>query len=405
MPGPGSNIESALTPVVAPTNPSQQSFITKKEIGDLDFTVEFNDSVLSLAGWNNPRYNGSKLQASNLNTFTNGDITYGKSSVVQKYTKNVYIGTAITNLKNPEEDNLVQFPSASYVNISKVFTIGRDLETDDFLFGNDESSAKIGFYRSFFDDFPNGKNISLIPLDNTIPNLLKDTYNVYFNGGKLSKAITVANNGESAISVSQTLFQYAGTSPSDSTNLSDNNLTATLHTEVTDKYFISSSVTTHGQLDDFFEQTLTHINSNPGKNRFFITLGHRSGFEFAPINREFTNRKAFKTFEIQKSSDFSRIISLSSKFKPDSQDDDFADSNKLAYIVSQLDDSVPSLLVELDLENQLPSGIGELPVIIIPHNLHPFLKDNLIYILSTAGVDIGRTQVPQTINVKNQTLT
>jgi hypothetical protein len=89
MPGPGSNLESALTPTSAPTNPSQQSFIIKKDIGDLDFTIEFNDSVLSLAGWNNPRYNGSKLQASNLNTFTNGDITYGKTAAVQKYTKNI----------------------------------------------------------------------------------------------------------------------------------------------------------------------------------------------------------------------------------------------------------------------------------------------------------------------------
>ena len=33
--------------------------------------------------------------------------------------KNIYIGNAITNLKNPEEDNLVQFPSASYINITK----------------------------------------------------------------------------------------------------------------------------------------------------------------------------------------------------------------------------------------------------------------------------------------------
>ncbi len=405
MPGPGSNIESALTPVVAPTNPSQQSFIIKKDIGDLDFTVEFNDSVLSLAGWNNPRYDGSKLQASNLNTFTNGDITYGKTAVVQKYTKNIYIGNAITNLNNPEEDNLVQFPSASYININKAITVGRDLGVDDFLFEGNDEDTKIGFYRSFFEDFPHGKNISLIPLDNTIPNLLKDTYNVYFNGGKFQKAITVGNNGESAVSISSTLFSFASNSPATTDALSGNNLTATIHTEITDKYFISSSITTHGQLDDFFEQTVTHINSNPGKNRFFITLGHKSGFEFAPINRETTNRKAFKTFEIQRSSDFGRTISLSAKFKADSTDDDFADNNKLAYIVSQLDDSVPSLLVELDLESQLPSGIGDLPIIIIPHNLHPFLKDNLLYILGNAGVDIGSTNIPNQINTRNQTLT
>ena len=405
MPEPILNIESALNPTTAPTNPSQQSFIIKKDIGDLDFTVEFNDSVLSLAGWNNPRYDGSKLQASNLNTFTNGDITYGKSSVVQKYTRNVYIGTAITDLKNPEEDNLVQFPSASYVNINKAITVGRDLKIDDFLFDGNDENTKIGFYRSFFEDFPHGKNISLIPLDTTIPNLLKDTYNVYFNGGKLSKAITVANNGETNVGFSNVLFQYAATGPSDNTNLSDNSLTATLHTEVTDKYFISSSITTHGQLDHFFEQTITHINSNPGKNRFFATLGHRSGYEFAPINRELTNRRAFKTFEIQRSSNFDRVITLSAKFKPEPVDSDFADSNKSSYIISQLDDSVPSLLVELDLENQLPSGIGDLPIIIIPHNLHPFLRDNLLYILGNAGIDIGSTNIPNQINTRNQTLT
>jgi hypothetical protein len=56
-------------------------------------------------------------------------------------------------------------------------------------------------------------------------------------------------------------------------------------------------------------------------------------------------------------------------------------------------------------EKDLPSGLGDAPIIIIPHNLHPFVKDNLVYFLSKAGIDVGDSTIPDQIIVENQTLT
>ena len=60
-----------------------------------------------------------------------------------------------------------------------------------------------------------------------------------------------------------------------------------------------------------------------------------------------------------------------------------------SYIISKLNDENPSLLVELDKIDQLPEGIGNKEFIIIPENLHPFIKDNLLYFLTLAGINVG----------------
>ena len=69
--------------------------MAKKQIGDVDYNVEFNDSVLSTKTWNNPRYDGCKTETQILNKFTPGDTTYGKTPSVQEYSRNIYIGKTI----------------------------------------------------------------------------------------------------------------------------------------------------------------------------------------------------------------------------------------------------------------------------------------------------------------------
>ena len=54
--------------------------------------VEFNDSVLTTKAWNSSRYDGRQLSAIEINKFTVGDSTYGKTPVIQNYTRNIYIG-------------------------------------------------------------------------------------------------------------------------------------------------------------------------------------------------------------------------------------------------------------------------------------------------------------------------
>ena len=65
-----------------------------------------------------------------------------------------------------------------------------------------------------------------------------------------------------------------------------------------------------------------------------------------------------------------------------------------SYMISKINDDNPSLLVELNKEVELPQGVGDKEFIIIPENLHPFIKDNLAYFLTRAGIDVGGNTSP-----------
>lgn len=65
-----------------------------------------------------------------------------------------------------------------------------------------------------------------------------------------------------------------------------------------------------------------------------------------------------------------------------------------SIIFSKVDDSVPSLLLNLPKAQHLPDGIGNQPFVIIPSNIHPYIEDNLIYFLTRAGIDIGGNTSP-----------
>ena len=60
-----------------------------------------------------------------------------------------------------------------------------------------------------------------------------------------------------------------------------------------------------------------------------------------------------------------------------------------SYLISMCTDDNPSLLLELNKTQQLPGSIGDKEFVIIPENLHPFIKDNLLYFLTQAGVNVG----------------
>jgi hypothetical protein len=393
-----------------PQNPSQQSFIQKKRLGGVDFTVEFNDSVLSTKGWNNPRYSGSKLMTQNINEFTNGDIAYGKSAGVQKYTNNIYIGSTFTDLENTNNFTLTRFPSSSYIYITDAITVNtRTARNSTKFFFENNDDAKIGFYRSFLEDFPMGKNISLKLLDSRIPNFLNDTYNVYFNGGRLRQILTLSNNGDSGfITLTGNGLRYADTTTAytASATLSSKNYTANTHFNFINSKpgdYTSGSITTIGVLDNFFD----NITSGSEQNRFFATIGTDSPFTFLDTSDEQLNRRAYYTYEIQrKHPTLNRVLDFSQKFGFNSADvSGEITPNKQGYKISVLDDNKPCLLIQMQAEKDLPSGLGDAPIIIIPHNLHPFVKDNLVYFLSKAGIDVGDSTIPDQIIVENQTLT
>jgi len=59
------------------------------------FDVEFDDALLDLEGWKNPRYNGSKLTGAKINKFTAGDITFGSNPVIENKIVALYVGNTL----------------------------------------------------------------------------------------------------------------------------------------------------------------------------------------------------------------------------------------------------------------------------------------------------------------------
>ena len=76
-----------------------------------------------------------------------------------------------------------------------------------------------------------------------------------------------------------------------------------------------------------------------------------------------------------------------------------------SFMFTKCDDAVPSLLLPIDKKIQLLNGIGDKGFIIIPDNLHPYIKDNLTYFLTQAGIDVGgNTSTILKINPRNRLL-
>jgi|TARA_R110001583_G_scaffold12276_2_gene54576 hypothetical protein len=65
-----------------------------------------------------------------------------------------------------------------------------------------------------------------------------------------------------------------------------------------------------------------------------------------------------------------------------------------SYLISKMNDNNPSLLVELNRDQQLPNGTGNKEFVVIPDNLHPFIKDNLEYFLIRAGMNVSGDASP-----------
>ena len=65
--------------------------------------VEFDDALLDLQWWKNPRYDGSKLTAKEINKFNPGDITFGRNPVLEKKTTALYIADTVIGGEDEDE--------------------------------------------------------------------------------------------------------------------------------------------------------------------------------------------------------------------------------------------------------------------------------------------------------------
>tara|TARA_R110002012_G_scaffold308047_1_gene514005 strand:- start:25 stop:729 length:705 start_codon:yes stop_codon:yes gene_type:complete len=61
-----------------------------------------------------------------------------------------------------------------------------------------------------------------------------------------------------------------------------------------------------------------------------------------------------------------------------------------SYVISRMNDDNPSLLIELNKAQQLPTGdAGNKEFVVIPENLHPFIRDNIEFFLIQAGINVS----------------
>ena len=72
--------------------------------------------------------------------------------------------------------------------------------------------------------------------------------------------------------------------------------------------------------------------------------------------------------------------------------------------ISLLNEEKPALLVNMNKEIELPDGKGSKPIVVVPENLHPFIKDNLTHFSAKAGLDIGDRKVVPDLDETNRFL-
>jgi len=154
------------------------------------FDVEFDDALLDLEGWKNPRYEGSKLTGAQINTYTAGDITYGKNPVIENKQACLFVGNTL--IGQAENDSVIELKGHSFAEISKIILI--DKETDETTVIERLVENEEAFNRFITSNLPEGASVNFKLLDYSIQNSLQKDYFVKFNRGLLMKIYTYTPN-------------------------------------------------------------------------------------------------------------------------------------------------------------------------------------------------------------------
>ena len=148
--------------------------------------VEFDDELIDLAGWNNPRYDGSKLTGAKINEYNEGDVTYGLNPVVEQKSAAIYFGKSLIGA-DEEDDDLVTIKNHSYLDIEKIMLINK--YTDDITTIDLKNEDYNGINGYIANDLKNGSGFNIELLDDKITHKLKDSYKAKFNQGYLKKIV------------------------------------------------------------------------------------------------------------------------------------------------------------------------------------------------------------------------
>ena len=363
-------------------------------IGDRDFNIEFNDSVLETKGWRSNRYDGRQLKASKINEFTNGDVSFSTTPLVSNVSRNIYIGSMVVD--SNDQNILTPLQSSSYVVVEKYITINDDNTMTEVNLSQDN---RVGFERSFLEDFEEGTKCQVISMENE-PNNLKDSYEVLFNGGLLEKQIyfdnSVVNDAGVGTSEATDRFDYARHTASDTTAID----CSLFQTQTLQSWFRqavqASTLDTLLDLDNFFNQLNSSIDS---QNSYFATFVSSSLGNNLAIKETYEgNIGDWSTAKLKKSTKNdldNRKLNVNSKYSFQKVYNAVDDNEFFSYYISK--STKPAVLLPLQKTEDLPNGLDK-TFVLIPHNIHKHVLNNLGYFLNLAGITEAKNTTIQSSN-------
>lgn len=434
---------SSMTPQGTPSAPTQQppSF-GKQLLGNKEYSVELNDAVFETEAWRSSRYNGRQLNSLKTNQYNTGDTTYGKTPVVEKYSRNIYIGNRVIGFDDdPTQFNPTPgFKLKSFINVEGYFTINSDDTVTKVGVNFSDNNSRKGFERAFREDFSIGTKASILLLDKGVEHNLKDKYTVDFNEGLLSRILEISSSqavtdGTTNLIITEDLTPEANLSPfeisiqppfsfdnptysTQTYNFYQNNQSL-YFTQLSGSGILSDSeLSTDNKgnsiLTAFFTSSKENYLSDPANNKFFLeikppannplpsTFNQNSiGLQNSNVvELDFNNSNIFVesgegyfTFRLKTkpfntlSNPFAiktfagdTLINLTHFDSTFSGIETFKNTHGNNFILHKLN-PIPSILINLSKEEDLPNGIGEQGFIVIPGNFDPILKPQLNKIL------------------------
>ncbi len=413
--------------------------MAKKQIGEVDYNVEFNDSVLSTKTWSNPRYDGCETKTQELNKFTNGDITYGKRAAVQKYSRNIYVGKKILGYLDDLHSDLnhsegnpgirgqyTSFPGWSFVILEKFYTVNEDdslTQAQKFETAVTESADPLG--REFKSDFIEGTKCNIIDYSDT-PSNLNINYTVQYNKGLLGKiAEGVGTKAEYSCSVTTPTspkapnifsFNYGLTGGNDyplpAFYIQPSSSFNQFFVEKSGSGYMGSSSMTASQFFEALGERQVEYNDKYIA-RFFSTssvgsdyvaneygLVSRLGFQLNNISKNPSNNTISanivdtSTQVLQSSGYNNQPVAGALSFI------NFDLDNNTNFVLYYLNESNNVIMVDLPRMRDLPNGIDKF--IVLPENIHPYIKNNIDYFVNQIG--LVNTNEKFTINPQNRQL-
>jgi len=181
------NKQPSLSPLVPGTNT-----VFTRSFAERQLTAEFDDALLDQKSWKNPRYEGSKLTAAEINKFTTGDTTYQNLPVIQAESTAIYIANTV--IGGEEDPQFATIKDHAYVGISKILVVDKINKRVEVI--NQETTPFNVFHRFITTDFPTGSPLKAKIIDESIQTNLKKVYRVKMNKGYLLKTFQFKFAGE-----------------------------------------------------------------------------------------------------------------------------------------------------------------------------------------------------------------